>query len=119
MKPLIIYGKSGIGKTHFSLRLHRIYVLKNKYSLFLTANDLIQVWIFEFNMSSELLIKYLQSFELIIIDDMDFLEDKKTTLKCLKTVFLRVLEIGSIIIVILPKSPKFFKNIYSNLINND
>ena len=71
---LLIFGNPGTGKSHLSIALTREWCLQGRKCLYITAASLVQdLLVAKNNMALSKLIKKLDQFEVLIIDDISYI----------------------------------------------
>jgi DNA replication protein DnaC len=71
---LLIFGNPGTGKSHLSIALTREWCLQGRKCLYITAASLVQdLLVAKNNMTLSKLIKKLDQFEVLIIDDISYI----------------------------------------------
>lgn len=119
--PLFIYSNSGLGKTHL---LHAIanYIQQetNPHAkiLYITANDFLEEYIkfVRGDKESESLKDYVSSFDVLLLDDVQFLADKVKTEETFFYIYQRMVDAGKQIIITSDKHPNELKNIEERLV---
>ena len=120
--PLFIHSNSGLGKTHL---LHAIanYIQQeqnpNAKILCISGNDFVEEYVsFVRGMKeSDSLKKYVCGFDVLLIDDIQFLEDKVKTQQEFFFIFQRMVADGKQIVITSDRHPNELKNIEDRLIS--
>lgn len=112
--PVFIYGESGIGKTHLINALgNEIFDLEENYNILYTTGPnfvteytgLFQGGINNVNAIDSFKDKYY-NLDVLIIDDIQLLEGKETTLNEFFSIFENLLQAGKQIIITADKKPE-------------
>ena len=119
--PLFIYSSSGLGKTHL---LHAIgnYVTKisrpGSKILYISANDFVEEYVkfAKGEKESESIKDYVCSFDVLLLDDVQFMADKVKTQEVFFTIFNKMYEAGKHIVITSDRQPSELKGIENRLI---
>lgn len=111
--PLFIYSNSGLGKTHLLHAIvNHIHNNSDKRALYLTSDDFTSEFI-KFvtgESSSDKLKEYICSFDVVLIDDIQFIGGKSQTEYFLFTIFNAMLMHGKQVVITSDKHPSELKN---------
>lgn len=119
--PLFIYSKSGLGKTHL---LHAIgnYIPKNTIPnakiLYITANDFVEEYIkfAKGEKESESLKDYICGFDVLLLDDVQFLANKVKTEEMFFYVYERMINNNKQIVITSDRQPNELNGLEDRLI---
>lgn len=120
--PLFIYSKSGLGKTHL------LYAIGNKYEekypekkiQYITTNNFVDTIINHFKNDESIQIEelknYFYSVDLLLIDDIQFLADKKSIQMIFFDIFNILVSSGKQIVITSDRSPVELKGLEDRLV---
>lgn len=118
--PLFIYSNSGLGKTHL---LHAIgnYILKDNPGfkiLYINSNDFIDEYIkyVKADKDNESLKDFFKGVDVLLFDDIQFLEDKSKTQEFFFFVFEHLVNNNKRIVITADKQPNELKKIEDRLV---
>ena len=119
--PLYIHSHSGLGKTHL---LHAIgnYVVKegnpSSKILYITANDFVEAYIKSVRgeKDADALKEYVSSFDILLLDDVQFLADKVKTQETFFYIYEKMIYNGKQIVITSDKHPNELKNLEERLV---
>ncbi len=118
--PLFIHSQSGLGKTHL---LHSVgnYVKTNKPGarvICITSDDFFNEYIKSLNSGKDTssLRDYCRTVDVFLIDDIQFLNDKKRTQELFYYVFNDLVRLGKQIVITSDKQPNELENIEQRLV---
>ena len=119
--PLFIYSHSGLGKTHL---LHAIANevkasrLPDAKILYTTANDFVEAYVrfVKGETGGESLKEYFKSFDILLFDDIQFLEDKVKTEEMFFTVYQYMINSGKRVIITSDRQPIELKGLEDRLV---
>lgn len=114
LNPLFIYGKSGLGKTHLLRAIQNDILLTNpdKNVIYVDTNDLINDFTTAAashdreKMSFVTFKNKYQNADVLLIDDVQFLQGKKQTLDIVFQIFNNLISSGKQIVLSADRSPK-------------
>ncbi|GHV05446.1 hypothetical protein FACS189485_12420 [Spirochaetia bacterium] len=78
--PFIIFGKTGIGKTHLTEAIKNVYKEKILNVIDITAEELVDKFVW--SIKNSFMVKFKTEFrgcDCLIVQDLEFLKDKKNT----------------------------------------
>lgn len=112
--PLFIYGKSGLGKTHLLMSIYN--EIKMTYSdlnvIYMDTNQFINEYTkaaTEHDIKKESFQKFHERFEssdVLLLDDVQYLQGKKATLEVVFQIFNKLIAQGKQIVLSADRSPK-------------
>lgn len=119
--PLFIYSSSGLGKTHL---LHAIGNYISKVSrpgskiLYISANDFVEEYVkfAKGEKESESIKDYVCSFDVLLLDDIQFMADKVKTQEVFFTIFNKMHDAGKHIVITSDRQPNELKGIEDRLV---
>ena len=119
--PLFIYSGSGLGKTHL---LHAIGNYISKVSrpgskvLYISANDFVEEYVkfAKGEKESESIKDYVCSFDVLLLDDIQFMADKIKTQEVFFTIFNKMHDAGKHIVITSDRQPNELKGIEDRLV---
>ena len=119
--PLFIYSSSGLGKTHL---LHAIGNYISKVSrpgskvLYISANDFVEEYVkfAKGEKESESIKDYVCSFDVLLLDDIQFMADKVKTQEVFFTIFNKMYDAGKHIVITSDRQPNELKGIEERLV---
>ena len=119
--PLFIYSGSGLGKTHL---LHAVGNYVSKISrpgskvLYISANDFVEEYVkfAKGEKESESIKDYVCSFDVLLLDDIQFMADKVKTQEVFFTIFNKMHDAGKHIVITSDRQPSELKGIENRLI---
>jgi len=119
--PLFIYSGSGLGKTHL---LHAIGNYISKVSrpgskiLYISANDFVEEYVrfAKGEKESESIKDYVCSFDVLLLDDIQFMADKTKTQEVFFTIFNKMHDAGKHIVITSDRQPQELKGIENRLV---
>lgn len=119
--PLFIYSSSGLGKTHL---LHAIGNYISKVSrpghkiLYISANDFVEEYVkfAKGEKESESIKDYVCSFDVLLLDDIQFMADKIKTQEVFFTIFNKMHDAGKHIVITSDRQPGELKGIEDRLV---
>lgn len=119
--PLFIYSGSGLGKTHL---LHAIGNYVSKISrpgskvLYISANDFVEEYVrfAKGEKESESIKDYVCSFDVLLLDDVQFMADKVKTQEVFFTIFNKMHDAGKHIVITSDRQPAELKGIEDRLV---
>ena len=123
--PLIIYGGTGLGKTHL---LHAIgnFSLKNKTARkikYRTANDFLNEfmqYVNDIRNKKEDIVDFNKKYsdlDILLIDDIQFLKGKKQTQEAFFNIFEVLKSMNRQIVITCDKAPSEIKGLHERLLN--
>ena len=118
--PLMVFSETGLGKTHL---VHAIGNLikqngKNKIVLYVPVEKFINQFVDAIrNNSSQDFINYYQQVDVLIVDDVQFLENKQKTQEIFFTIFNHLHQQGKQIILTSDRAPKDLKGMDERLLS--
>lgn len=119
--PLFIYSNSGLGKTHL---LHSIGNHISRYSipgakiLYITANDFVEEYIkfVKGEKEAESLKDYINSFDVLLLDDVQFLANKVKTEEMFFYVYEKMINSGKQIVITSDRQPNELNGLEDRLV---
>jgi chromosomal replication initiator protein len=119
--PLFIYGGSGLGKTHL-LNAIGNYVKERQPTtkiLYVTAQDFIYQYIDYANSANkdESLSKFIKSFDMLLLDDVQMMKDKKKTLEFFFDIYQYLLQNHKQIVLTSDRLPSELDGIDARLVS--
>lgn len=119
--PLFIYSGSGLGKTHL---LHAVGNYISKISrpgskiLYISANDFVEEYVkfAKGEKESESLKDFICSFDVLLLDDVQFMADKIKTQEIFFTIFNKMHDAGKHIVITSDRQPNELKGIEDRLV---
>ena len=122
--PIVVYGKSGNGKTYLMKSIAESYTNNGKNALILNADDFIAHLIGYLRKKESPLERFWQKFldvDLVIFEDIQFLEFKTSTQMLLSDLIEKLLAEGKQVLCTMNRSPKklecFDKKLETKLAN--
>ena len=118
--PLMIFSETGLGKTHL---VHAIGNMikqnnKNKVVLYVPVEKFINQFVDAIrNNSNQDFINYYQQVDVLIVDDVQFLENKQKTQEIFFTIFNHLHQQGKQIILTSDRAPKDLKGMDERLLS--
>jgi chromosomal replication initiator protein len=118
--PLMIFSETGLGKTHL---VHAIGNMikqnsKNKVVLYVPVEKFINQFVDAIrNNSNQDFINYYQQIDVLIVDDVQFLENKQKTQEIFFTIFNHLHQQGKQIILTSDRAPKDLKGMDERLLS--
>ncbi len=118
--PLMIFSETGLGKTHL---VHAIGNMikqnsKNKIVLYVPVEKFINQFVDAIrNNSNQDFINYYQQVDVLIVDDVQFLENKQKTQEIFFTIFNHLHQLGKQIILTSDRAPKDLKGMDERLLS--
>ena len=108
--PIFIFGSTGVGKTHALYALGNHFKLNNPFQkiLYLNAEDFLTEAYKSISKGGEFIESYKNSFDdvdFLIVDDIQFLSNKKKLNEIFFSIFNRMYENGKVIILASDKAP--------------
>lgn len=119
--PLFIHSNSGLGKTHLLHAIaNHIHQEENPNAkiLYISAQDFVEEYIryVRGDKESESLKDFVCSYDVLLIDDIQFLADKVKTTETFFFIYQRMIGEGKQIVITSDKHPNELKNIEDRLI---
>lgn len=119
--PLFIYGESGLGKTHL-LNAIGNYIKSTITSfkiLYVTAQDFLYQYLDYVNQTNknEDLSKYIKTFDVLLLDDVQMLKDKKKTLEFFFDIYQYFLQNKKQIVLTSDRLPSELEGIDTRLVS--
>jgi chromosomal replication initiator protein len=118
--PLMIFSETGLGKTHL---VHAIGNMikqnnRNKIVLYVPVEKFINQFVDAIrNNSNQDFINYYQQVDILIVDDVQFLENKQKTQEIFFTIFNHLHQQGKQIILTSDRAPKDLKGMDDRLLS--
>ncbi|OYU97065.1 MAG: chromosomal replication initiation protein DnaA [Bacteroidetes bacterium B1(2017)] len=118
--PLMVFSETGLGKTHL---VHAIGNLikqnnKNKIVLYVPVEKFMNQFVDAIrNNSNQDFINYYQQIDVLIVDDVQFLENKQKTQEIFFTIFNHLHQQGKQIILTSDRAPKDLKGMDERLLS--
>ncbi|MBC7382536.1 MAG: chromosomal replication initiator protein DnaA [Bacteroidia bacterium] len=118
--PLMVFSETGLGKTHL---VHAIGNMikqnsKNKIVLYVPVEKFINQFVDAIrNNSNQDFINYYQQVDVLIVDDVQFLENKQKTQEIFFTIFNHLHQLGKQIILTSDRAPKDLKGMDERLLS--
>lgn len=118
--PLMVFSETGLGKTHL---VHAIGNMikqnnKNKVVLYVPVEKFINQFVDAIrNNSNQDFINYYQQIDVLIVDDVQFLENKQKTQEIFFTIFNHLHQQGKQIILTSDRAPKDLKGMDERLLS--
>lgn len=118
--PLMVFSETGLGKTHL---VHAIGNLikqnnKNKIVLFVPVERFLNQYVDAVrNNSNQDFINYYQQVDVLIVDDVQFLENKQKTQEIFFSIFNHLHQQGKQIILTSDRAPKDLKGMDERLLS--
>ena len=119
--PLFIYSSSGLGKTHL---LHAIGNYISKISrpgskiLYISANDFVEEYVkfAKGEKESESIKDFVCTFDVLLLDDIQFMADKVKTQEVFFTIFNKMRDAGKHVVITSDRQPNELKGIEERLV---
>jgi len=118
--PLVIYGDSGLGKSHLvhSIGNETLKKFPNKNVLYVSSEKFVTQIVQSIkNQSINDVTNFYETIDLLIVDDIQFLANKKTTQEIFFHIFNQLHQTGKQIIITSDKAPKDLEGIEERLIS--
>ena len=119
--PLFIYSKPGLGKTHLLHAIGNYYQEKNpsKKVLYMSTDDFIDEFVkyVRGNQGTENLKDYFKSVDLLLVDDIQSLKDKKSTGEMFFTIFNQLVNAGKQIVLTSDRHPNDLQGLEDRLVS--
>ncbi len=119
--PLFIYSKPGLGKTHLLHAIGNYFQEKNplKKVQYLSADDFIDEFVkyVRGNQETENLKDYFKTIDLLLIDDIQALKDKKSTGEMFFTIFNQMINSGKQIVLTSDRNPNDLQGLEERLVS--
>ncbi len=119
--PLFIYSKPGLGKTHLLHALGNYYKEKNplKNVQYISADDFIDEFVkyVRGNQETENLKEYFKKIDLLLVDDIQSLKDKKSTSEMFFTIFNQLVNSGKQIVLTSDRHPNDLQGLEDRLVS--
>ncbi|MDP1728124.1 MAG: chromosomal replication initiator protein DnaA [Bacteroidota bacterium] len=118
--PLMVFSETGLGKTHL---VHAIGNMikqnsRNKIVLYVPVEKFINQFVDAIrNNSNQDFINYYQQVDVLIVDDVQFLENKQKTQEIFFTIFNHLHQLGKQIILTSDRAPKDLKGMDERLLS--
>lgn len=112
LSPVVFYGKSGNGKTHLVKIMKEKLLKQQKKVLLINSDDFVSRLIYRMRSSSCSIIHFCEEFEqydVLILEDIQYLQNKSATQECLVDISERFLQKGKQIIFTMNCKPKKLK----------
>lgn len=119
--PLFIYSKPGLGKTHLLHALGNYFQEKNplKKVQYISADDFIDEFVkyVRGNQETENLKDYFKTIDLLLVDDIQALKDKKATGEMFFTIFNQMINSGKQIVLTSDRHPSDLQGLEDRLVS--
>lgn len=119
--PLFIYSKPGLGKTHLLHAIGNYYQEKNpsKKVLYISTDDFVDEFVkyVRGNQGTENLKDYFKTIDLLLIDDIQSLKDKKSTGEMFFTIFNQLVNNGKQIVMTSDRHPNDLQGLEDRLVS--
>jgi chromosomal replication initiator protein len=118
--PLMIFSETGLGKTHLVHAIGNLIKLnnKNKIVLYVPVEKFINQFVDAIrNNSSQDFVNFYQQVDVLIVDDVQFLENKQKTQEIFFTIFNHLHQQGKQIILSSDRAPKDLKGMDERLLS--
>lgn len=118
--PMVIYGDTGLGKTHLSQAIGNAITKKfnNKQVLYITTERFTNQVIHAIkNNSINDFMNYYQLVDVLIVDDIQFLASKPKTQEIFFSIFNQMHQLGKQIILTSDRPPKDLQDVEKRLIS--
>lgn len=119
--PLFIYSKPGLGKTHLLHAIGNYYQEKNpsKKVLYISTDDFIDEFVkyVRGDQNTDSLKDYFKTVDLLLIDDIQSLKDKKSTSEMFFTIFNQLVNAGKQIVLTSDRHPNDLQGLEDRLIS--
>ena len=119
--PLFVYSKPGLGKTHLLHAIGNYYQEKNpgKKVLYISADDFIDEFVkyVRGNQGTENLKDYFKTVDLLLVDDIQALKDKKSTGEMFFTIFNQLVNAGKQIVLTSDRHPNDLQGLEDRLVS--
>lgn len=118
--PMVIYGDTGLGKTHLSQAIGNAIAKKysNKQVLYITTERFTNQVIHAIkNNSINDFMNYYQLVDVLIVDDIQFLASKPKTQEIFFSIFNQMHQLGKQIILTSDRAPKDLQDVEKRLIS--
>lgn len=119
--PLFIYSQPGLGKTHLLHAIGNYYQEKNpnKKVLYISTDDFIDEFVkyVRGNQGTENLKDYFKTVDLLLIDDIQSLKDKKSTGEMFFTIFNQLVNSGKQIVMTSDRHPNDLQGLEERLVS--
>jgi chromosomal replication initiator protein len=118
--PLVLFGDTGLGKTHLSQAIGNeiIKVNKNKQVLYTTSDIFTNQIVYALNKNSiNDLMNMYQSLDVLIVDDIQFFANRPKTQDIFFNIFNQLHQLGKQIILTSDRAPKDLVDVDKRLIS--
>lgn len=119
--PLFVYSKPGLGKTHLLHAIGNYYQEKNptKKVLYISTDDFIDEFVkyVRGDQNTDSLKDYFKTIDLLLIDDIQSLKDKKSTGEMFFTIFNQLINSGKQIVLTSDRHPNDLQGLEDRLVS--
>ena len=118
--PLMIFSETGLGKTHLVQAIGNQIKQqnKNKVVLYVPVEKFINQFVDAIrNNSNQDFLNFYQNIDVLIVDDVQFLENKQKTQEIFFTIFNHLHQLGKQIILTSDRAPKDLKGMDERLLS--
>lgn len=118
--PLMIFSETGLGKTHLAHAIGNLIkqTSKNKIVLYVPVEKFISQFVDAIkNNSNQDFLNFYQQVDVLIVDDVQFLENKQKTQEIFFTIFNHLHQQGKQIILTSDRAPKDLKGMDERLLS--
>jgi len=118
--PLMIFSETGLGKTHLVQAIGNMVKQnnKNKVVLYVPVEKFINQFVDSVrNNSNQDFMNFYQHVDVLIVDDVQFLENKQKTQEIFFTIFNHLHQLGKQIILTSDRAPKDLKGMDERLLS--
>lgn len=118
INPVMLYGPSGIGKTHIACSVGEVFASNNKTVVYTDAREIMEN-IIEYEENTDEPPKLNQGTDLLIVDDCDFLCGKPASQEQFAKLLFNLIENGTQVIIITTLTPNKLSVLSSILFENN